>query len=140
MADIPLRSGVVPAGTPYPGNFQAFLDTAASYLSVEYPDNLKYAIVSASTPTGENQNKVWFKLSSVTGLPMSVNYYVNGAWVEFTPFDFGDLVLVADTSVIETPWGVGGTSYILDNQKVVTPLTPTPPAGYKYKVYVGNYT
>jgi hypothetical protein len=141
MADIPLSSGVVPAGTPYPGNFQDFLDVASSYLTVEYPDNLRSAVVSSSTPTGSDLDKIWFRLSSTDGTPTTVNLYINGAWTEFTQFNFGDMVLIAESSVIVNPWGTGGTAYTLSGQKVVTPATPTSlPAGFKYKVYVGNYS
>lgn len=141
MADIPLSSGVVPAGTPYPGNFQEFLNTASSYLTVQYPDNLRYGIVSSATPTGNDLDKVWFRLSSIDGTPNTVNLYINGVWTEFTQFNFGDIVMVAEASVIANPWGTGGTAYTVSGQKVVTPATPTsPPAGFKYKVYVGNYS
>ena len=140
MADIPLNSGTVPAGTQYPGNFQEFLDLAASYLSVDYPDRLKVAMASSETPTGDDINKLWVRLSEQDGRPLTLNLYNNGTWLETTQFQFGDIVLVPNDSEIVVPWGVGGTFYSLLGKRVIAPPTPTtPPTGYKYKVYVGNY-
>jgi hypothetical protein len=140
MADIKIFSGTVPAGTPYPGNFNALLSGLSSYLTVTYPDGLRYAVVSSSTPTGNDQDKVWFKLSPQTGLPSTVNVFVNGSWVEFTQFTFGDMVLVDSTANIVSPWGEGATTYTVAGREVLTPQTPTAPNGYRYKVYVGNYS
>jgi len=140
MAEIKITSGSVPAGTPYPGNFGDFLTTLSSYLSVQYPDELRYAVVSSSTPTGSDQNKLWFKVNAQTGLPSTVNLFVNGSWLEFTQFNFGDMVLVDSTANIISPWGEGSNTYTVAGQELLTPQTPTAPNGYKYKVYVGNYT
>lgn len=139
MAEITITSGSVPAGTPYPGNFGDFLTTLSSYLSVQYPDELRYAVVSSSTPVGSDQAKLWFKLNPQSGTPTTVNFFVNGAWLEFTQFSFGDMVLVDSASNIVAPWGNGSSTYTVGNQQLVTPPVPTPPAGYVYKVYVGNY-
>ena len=63
----------------------------------------------------------------------------NESWVEFTQFYFGDMLLVDITSEIISPWGEGATVYTVKGQELLTPPTPTAPAGFKYKVYVGNY-
>jgi hypothetical protein len=139
MAEIKLSSGSVPAGTPYPGNFGDFLTTLSSYLSVEYPEELRYAVVSSATPTGSNQDKLWFKIAPQTGIPSTVNLFVNGSWLEFTQFNFGDMVLVDSAANIVSPWGEGSATYTVAGQQLLTPQTPNPPAGFKYKVYVGNY-
>jgi hypothetical protein len=140
MAEIKITSGSVPAGTPYPGTFGEFLNVLSSYLSVQYPDELRYAVVSSSTPTGSDQNKLWFKINPDTGLPSTINIFVNGAWLEFTQFNFGDMVLVDSTANILSPWGEGSSTYTVAGQQLLTPQTPSAPSGYKYKVYVGNYS
>jgi hypothetical protein len=139
MAEITITSGSVPAGTPYPGNFGDFLTSLSSYLSVQYPEELRYAVVSSSTPTGSDQNKLWFKINPQSGAPLTVNLFVDGSWLEFTQFNFGDMVLVDSTSNVIAPWGNGSSTYTVAGQELLTPPTPAPPAGYKYKVYVGNY-
>jgi hypothetical protein len=139
MAEIKIAAGLVPDQTPYPGNFRDFLKELSSYLTVQYPDELRYAIVSSATPTGADQSKLWYKLNPQTGAPDIVSIFINGSWVEFTPFNFGDMVLVDSTSNIVVPWGQGSTTYTVAGQQLLTPPTPSAPSGYKYKVYVGNY-
>lgn len=140
MADLKLVTGLVPADTPYPATFNEFLEKLSSYLTLQYPDEFRYAVVSSAAPTGPDVDKIWFKLSSVDGSPESVNIYIDGNWVEFSPLQFGDMVLVADTSVIISPWGEGQKVYTVRGEEKITPTTPTAPAGYKYKIYVGNYS
>lgn len=139
MAEVTINSGSVPAGTPYPGNFGDFLNVLSSYLSVQYPEELRYAVVSSSTPVGSDQNKLWFKLNPQNLAPVSVNFFVNGSWLEFTQFSFGDMVLVDSSANVAPPWGEGSNSYTVAGQVLITPPTPSAPAGYKYKVYVGSY-
>jgi hypothetical protein len=140
MADLTIVSGTAPAGTPYPGNFNDFLTTLSGYLTVQAPDELRYGVVSSSTPTGSSQDKIWFRVSPSSGIPQTVNLFVNGAWVEFTQFSFGDMVLVDQSSVIASPWGEGGTTYTVNGQQVLTPNVPAQVGTFKYKVYVGNYS
>ena len=139
MAEVIINAGSVPAGTPYPGTFNDFITSLSSYLTVEFPEELSYAVVSPSLPVGSDQDKVWFRLNNQNGTPQTINFFVNGSWLEFTQFSFGDMVLVAAGSTIIAPWGEAATSYTVAGQQVVTPLTPAAPAGYTYKVYVGNY-
>ena len=139
MAEVIINSGSVPAGTPYPGTFNDFLTTLSAYLTVQFPEELSYAIVSSSVPSGSDQDNLWFRLNAQNGAPQTVNFFVNGSWLEFTQFSFGDMVLVASGASIIAPWGEGATSYTVAGQQVLTPATPSAPAGYTYKVYVGNY-
>ena len=140
MADLTVLAGSVPAGTPYPGTFGDFVKSLSSYLTVSYPDQFKDAVVGPTIPAASDQDKVWFKTDSVDGTPRTVNIYVNGNWLEFTQLNFGDMVLVASTSNIRAPWGEGASTYNVAGVQKLTPQTPAPPNGYKYKVYVGNYT
>lgn len=139
MSDVKLLSGSVPADTPYPATFNEFLQSLSSYLTLQYPDELKYGVISSVEPVGRDRDKLWFRTSSVDDSPQTINVYLDGAWVEFTHFNFGDMILVASSSNIISPWGEGSSTYTVGGQTFVTPTTPSPPAGYKYKVYVGNY-
>jgi hypothetical protein len=139
MADLQLLSGSVPANTPYPGTFNEFLQTLSSYLTLQYPDQLRYGVVSAAQPTGRDLDKLWFRLSQVDGSPQTVNLFIDGSWVEFTQFNFGDMVMISTASQIVSPWGEGSTSYTVGGQVLTTPAVPAPSGGFKYKVYVGNY-
>jgi hypothetical protein len=139
MAEYSIAAGSVPANTGYPANVQGLLDLLTSYLTVLTPDELKSYIISNSTPSASNQDKAWFQTDVSTGLPRSIRVYVNGGWKEFTPFSVGDIVLVDSASTISSPWGIGSTTYTVDGVPYLTPTTPEPPIGLKYKVYVGQY-
>jgi hypothetical protein len=140
MAEYSLTAGTVPANTGYPADVQGLLELLTGYLSVLTPSDLKTYIVSNSTPLASDQDKVWFQTQSLAdSSPKSIRIFADGAWKEFTQFSFGDIVLVSSSAVVASPWGIGGTTYTVDGISKLTPTTPEPPIGLKYKVYVGQY-
>jgi hypothetical protein len=148
MAQYTLTPATVPPTVGYPGNLQDLLELIKNYITVT--DDLQYKtfIISDSqpSPTSENQDKIWFELTP-SGKPKAIRIYNNGNWLEFTPFNQGDMVLVADTVTPESPWGEPNTTYqvnvysgtTLSQISFLTPAAPSSPSGYKYKVYVGHY-
>jgi hypothetical protein len=142
MAEYSITAGSVPINTGYPADVQGLLNLLSSYLTVLSPDNLKNYVLDYNTPIASNQDKVWFQTNSLADAsPKSINVYADGRWQEFTPFTFGDIILVTASATISSPWGVGSTSYTVSGVgSVTTPSTPEPPIGLKYKVYVGRYS
>jgi len=142
MAEYSITAGSVPTNTGYPADVQGLLDLLSSYLTVLTPDNLKNYVLDYNTPSSSNQDKVWFQTNSMANAsPKSINVYADGRWQEFTPFTFGDMILVPSSYTISSPWGVGSTNYTVSGVgSVATPSTPEPPIGLKYKVYVGRYS
>ena len=148
MAQYTLTPATVPPTIGYPGNLQDLLELIKNYITVT--DDLQYKtfIISDSqpSPTSENQDKIWFELTP-SGKPKAIRIYNNGNWLEFTPFNQGDMVLIADTVTPESPWGEPNTTYqvnvysgtTLTQISFLTPAAPSAPSGYKYKVYVGHY-
>lgn len=140
MAVYSLSAGTVPANTGYPANMQALLQLLESYLTVASPSSLSTIVIGDTTPDSEDNDKIWFQTSpGVSGSPQSIKIYSQGAWQEFTPFSFGDMVLCDSNASIDSPWGIGNTTYVVNGINKLTPTTPTPPAGTQYKVYVGYY-
>ena len=140
MAVYNLSAGTLPANTGYPANLQALLNLFESYLTVVSEDSLNTIVVSSTTPNPEDNDKIWFQTSpDVNPDPQSIKIYSNGKWEEFTPFAFGDMVLTDANATINSPWGIGSTTYVVDGISKLTPTTPTAPAGTQYKVYVGYY-
>lgn len=140
MAVYNLSAGTLPANTGYPANVQALLSLIQSYLTVISDDNLNTIVISNSTPSSDDNTKVWFQTTSdVNNDPQSIKIYSGGKWEEFTPFSFGDMILTDANSTISSPWGIGNTTYVVDGISKLTPTTPTAPAGAQYKVYVGYY-
>lgn len=141
MAVYSLSAGTLPANTGYPANLQALLQLIESYVSVASPSSLSSIVISESTPSSDDNDKLWFETySGVGNYPKSIKLYSEGSWKEFTPFSFGDMVLCDANSTIESPWGIGNTTYVVDGISKLTPTTPVPPTGGKYKVYVGYYS
>ena len=148
MAQYSLTPATVPSTVGYPGNLQDLLELIKNYITIT--DDLQYKtfIISDSqpSPTTENQDKIWFELTP-SGKPKAIRIYNNGNWLEFTPFNQGDMVLIADTVTPESPWGEPNTTYqvnvysgtTLTQISFLTPAAPSAPSGYKYKVYVGHY-
>lgn len=67
--------------------------------------------------------------------------YSQGKWLEISPLDRGDIILVPSSYAIEFPWGQSGVSYDMSywgEANVTVPTLPTPPAGFKYKYYIGK--
>jgi hypothetical protein len=140
MAVYTISAGTVPLNTGYPANLQGLLQLLQSYLSVNAGSNLSSVVISASTPASLDNDKVWFQTQpGVSGYPQSIKLYNEGSWKEFTPFNFGDIVLTDANAAISSPWGVGNTSYIVDGITKLTPTLPVAPANAQYKVYVGYY-
>ena len=140
MAEYSITAGSVPANTGYPSDVQGLLDLLSAYLSVITPSDLKSYVISNSTPLASDQDKVWFQTQSLAdSSPKSIRIFADGTWKEFTQFSFGDIVLVSSSAIISSPWGVGATTYTVDGISKLTPTTPEPPIGLKYKVYVGQY-
>ena len=140
MAVYNLSAGTLPANTGYPANLQALLNLFESYLTVVSEDSLNTIVVSSTTPNPEDNDEIWFQTSpDVNPDPQSIKIYSNGKWEEFTPFAFGDMVLTDANATINSPWGIGSTTYVVDGISKLTPTTPTAPAGTQYKVYVGYY-
>jgi hypothetical protein len=135
-----ITAGTVPQNTGYPANVQGLLQLLQSYLSVNSGTNLTSVIVSSSTPAAIDNDKVWFQTrTGVSGAPQAIRLYNNGAWKEFSPFSFGDVILTDANAVIESPWGIGNTTYVVDGVTKLTPTLPVAPANAQYKVYVGFY-
>jgi hypothetical protein len=135
-----ISAGTLPLNTGYPANVQGLLELLQSYLSVNSGSTLSSVVVSNSTPASTDNDKVWFQTQGgAAGVPQSIRLYSQGAWKEFTPFNFGDIVLTDTNAAISSPWGVGNTTYIVDGITKLTPTLPPAPANAKYKVYVGYY-
>ena len=67
--------------------------------------------------------------------------YSQGKWLEISPLDRGDIILVPSSYAIEFPWGQSGVTYDMSywgEANVTVPTLPTPPAGFKYKYYIGK--
>lgn len=140
MAVYTISAGTVPLNTGYPANVQGLLQLLQSYLSVNAGSNLSSVVVSGSTPASTDNDKVWFQTEGgVSGLPQSVRLYSEGSWKEFTPFNFGDIVMTDANAAISSPWGIGNTTYVVDGVTKLTPTLPVAPANAQYKVYVGYY-
>jgi hypothetical protein len=139
MAEYPLTPGTLPVNTAYPGNVQGLLDLISSYMTVITSDDLRTYIVSTTQPADDDADKVWFEIQS-GGAPRAIRSYTDGRWEEYSPFTFGDMVLVDVNATIASPWGVGSTIYTVNGVSKLTPTTPVPPTGTKYKVYVGHYS
>jgi len=140
MAVYSITAATLPANTGYPGNVQGLLQLLQSYLSISSGSNLTSVIVSGSNPSASDNDKVWFQTrTGVSGAPQSVRLYNNGAWEEFSPFTFGDVILTDANATIESPWGIGNTTYVVNGITKLTPSLPVAPANAQYKVYVGYY-
>lgn len=140
MAVYSLSAGTLPANTGYPGNLQDLLKLFESYVTVASPSSQSSIIVGDTTPGSSDIDKVWFQTSGgSSGSPTAIKIFSGGKWVEFTPFEFGDMILCDANAPISSPWGIGSTTYIVDGISKLTPVTPTAPVGAQYKVYVGYY-
>ena len=140
MAVYTISAGTVPQNTGYPANMQGLLQLLQSYLSVNAGSNLSSVIVSGATPSSQDNDKVWFQTEAgVAGFPKTIRLYTEGSWKEFSPFNFGDIVLTDANAPISSPWGVGNTTYVVDGITRLTPTLPVAPTNAQYKVYVGYY-
>jgi hypothetical protein len=145
MAEYPLTVVNVPDNTCYPTTVQTLLNLIAGYTTLVVPGNLQSYIIGSSTPSTQDQGKLWFQTKSSDsgyGTPRVVRLYVSGAWREFAQLSQGDRILVANNSVILAPWGEYGYTYSFSGIGIssYTPTeAPTPPDGLKYKTYVGYW-
>jgi hypothetical protein len=140
MAVYTISAGTVPQNTGYPANMQGLLQLLQSYLSVNAGSNLSSVVVSGATPSSQDNDKVWFQTEAgVAGFPKAIRLYTEGSWKEFSPFNFGDIVLTDANATVSSPWGIGNTTYVVDGIARLTPTLPVAPTNAQYKVYVGYY-
>ena len=67
--------------------------------------------------------------------------YSQGKWLEISALNRGDIILVPSSFAIEFPWGQSQATYDMSfwgEANVTVPTLPTPPAGFKYKYYIGK--
>lgn len=146
MAEYPLTTTVVPQNTCYPPTVQLFLNLVSDYTTLVIPGNPQPYIISSTTPSAENQDRLWFQTGSPNagyGTPKVVRRYVNGEWREFAQLSQGDRVLMAAANSISSPWGEYGFTYSFSGLGLsdYTPtLAPPPPDNLKYKTYIGYWT
>lgn len=142
MNENPITVTTLPDNTCYPPTVQELINLVASYSRVEIAGNpSEYAISDEALPA-DASSQLWFQ-TTAEGLPKVARLYVNGQWKEFAQLSQGDMVLVASTSEIVSPWGENGFTYAFGDTGLPTyapPLSPTPPEGLKYKRYVGYWS
>jgi hypothetical protein len=142
MNENPITVTTLPDNTCYPPTVQALVNLVAEYSRVEIDGSpAEYSISDEALPAGAS-SQVWFQ-TTAEGLPKVARLYVNGAWKEFAQLSQGDMVLVASTAQIVSPWGENGFTYAFGDTGLPTyapPLSPTPPEGLKYKRYVGYWS
>lgn len=145
MAEYPLTVVNVPTNTCYPTTIQSLLNLIADYTTLVVPGNPQAYIISATPPSANNQNKLWFQTETPDtgyGTPKVVRWYVGGEWREFAQLSQGDRILVAAEAIISSPWGEYGYTYSFSGLGIsnYTPTQPpAPPEGLKYKTYVGYW-
>jgi len=146
MAEYPLTTVTVPTNTCYPATVQELLNLVASYTTLVIAGNQTGYIISDTTPSIQNQNKLWFQVGasgSGYGTPKVIRRYINGVWREFAQLSQGDRILVSSDATISSPWGEYGYTYSFLDLGIpnYTPTqAPTPPDGLKYKTYVGYWS
>lgn len=146
MAEYPITVAEVPSTACYPANVQQLLDVLSNYITVHIDGTKQTYVVSDTPPTGQNINKPWFQTYSPVsgyGLPKVIRWYSNGQWKEFAQLKQGDMILVNQDSTINSPWGEFGHTYYFGATGISSytpPALPTPPVGFKYKVYVGFWS
>ena len=67
--------------------------------------------------------------------------YSQSYWKEISVLKRGDIVLVPSSYQINFPWGESNVTYDMSywgEPNVSVPTLPTPPAGFKYKYYIGK--
>lgn len=142
MNENPITVTTLPDNTCYPPTVQALVNLVAEYSRVEIAGNpAEYSISDEALPAAA-LSQLWFN-TTAEGLPKAVRLYVNGQWKEFAQLKQGDMILVASTSIIVSPWGENGFTYAFGDTGLpvyAPPLSPTPPDGLKYKRYVGFWT
>lgn len=73
--------------------------------------------------------------------PPNLRKYSQGKWFEISALNRGDIILVPASYAIEFPWGQSEVTYDMSywgEANVTVPALPTPPAGFKYKYYIGK--
>ena len=148
MAEFNLKSTAVPATPSYPASIQGFIDFLSTYLFFDDNINFKTYVrgVTNPIPASLNSDKIWFQETNLGG-PRAIYRYTGVNWKEFTPFKVGDLILVENTAVVSSPWGNPGVTYPVitytaagsTTTSVVAASAPSPPAGFKFKAYVGQH-
>lgn len=142
MNENPITVTIAPDNVCYPPTAQALVNLVAEYSRVEIDGNpAEYSISDEALPAAAS-SQLWFQTTG-EGLPKVARLYVNGEWREFAQLSQGDMILVASTSVIVSPWGESGFTYAFGDTGLSTyapPVSPTPPDGLKYKRYVGYWS
>jgi hypothetical protein len=142
MNENPITVDTAPDNTCYPPTAQALVNLVAEYSRVEIAGiPVEYSISDEALPA-EASSQLWFQTTG-EGLPKVARLYRNGQWLEFAQLSQGDMVLVASTSTIVSPWGENGFTYAFGDTGLPTyapPVSPTPPEGLKYKRYVGYWS
>jgi hypothetical protein len=149
MAEYPITVPEIVGEACYQTTVQELINYLADAITVQITGNPIPYIVSATTPSSENNNSAFFQTkepvgTSQYGSPKAVRIYADSKWQEFSQFKQGDMILVADNSVVISPWGEYPYTYtFLSGTNLSTyspPVTPEPPQGFKYKRYVGAWT
>jgi hypothetical protein len=146
MSEYPLTVATLPDNSCYPPTVQLLLNLVAQYSTLNIPSSQISYIVSETTPSSENQDKLWFQTSASGagyGLPKIARLYVNGIWLEFAQLSQGDKILVPSDYSISSPWGEYGYTYSFSGLGIpnYTPTrAPEPPNELKYKTYVGYWS
>jgi hypothetical protein len=149
MAEFHLKTTSTPSeNVSYPPTFQGLIDLLSTYLYFDDKISFKSYVKSTTNPTPISQTfeNIWFQLDG-NGAPIAVFEFANPNWKEFQYVDQGDLVLTPATSTIASPWGLPGQTYSVitysgsgsSTTSYTAPSAPPPPAGFKYKVFVGRY-
>ena len=145
MAEFPLTITPLSGDSCYPTTVQQVIDLVAQYATLSIRGIEQGYIVSATTPVASKSDQLWFQTTSVLsgyGVPKVIRWNVNGPWLEFAQLSQGDRVLVQSISTIYSPWGEYGYKYSFASsglQDYIPTLSPAPPEGLKYKVYVGYW-
>jgi hypothetical protein len=148
MNEYPLTVPNFPSNTCYPPTVQGVIDLIGSFVTLAIEGNPPdYSISSTALPSTQ-QSQLWAQTYPPTvagsyGIPKVFRLFTSGQWLEFAQLSRGDRILVPFASVILSPWGEYGYTYSFGDTSVTayTPtVAPTPPAGYKYKTYVGYWS
>lgn len=142
MNENPITVTTLPDNTCYPPTVQALINLIAEYSRVEIAGSAAEYRISDEALPADALSELWFNITD-GGLPTAVRLYLNGQWKEFAQLSQGDMVLVASTALIASPWGEAGFTYAFGDTGLPTyapPVSPTPPDGLKYKRYVGFWT
>ena len=149
MSEYHLKSLSVSNFDSYPNTLSGLISFLANVLYFDDKIIFKRYVISDTNPTPITQysDGIWFKLNTVTEAPDGMFRYTGSNWERQSFFVSNDMVLVPTTATVSSPWGDPGQVYNVitygpsgtTTTSVTAGSAPTAPAGFKYKVYVGNY-